>query len=233
MVPAQGMEPAFSRYARTATVLIRPLLMLLVLVLGALWLRHVPALRHVLDGAAEGRQGFAGCMLFLAGATLWCAFGLPRQVAGFAAGLAYGVLGGLGVITVASTVGCLAGFLWARWGGRGWAQRQLGARFARLDGFMTAQPFLSILTLRLLPVGSALLLNLLGGLSGMRVAPFVAATIVGALPQNAMTVLLGSGVQVGAAWQYVLGAGLFVASGVLGLWLWRHARIAAVAGQPR
>ena len=105
MVPAQGMEPAFSRYARTATVLIRPLLMLLVLVLGALWLRHVPALRHVLDGAAEGRQGFAGCMLFLAGATLWCAFGLPRQVAGFAAGLAYGVLGGLGPIRRASCWG--------------------------------------------------------------------------------------------------------------------------------
>ncbi len=205
--------------------------MLLILVVGAIGLRHIPALQHVLDSTDMLRAGLWGRFVFVAGASLWCAFGLPRQAAGFAAGLTYGVAEGLAMITVASTLGCVAGFLWARWGGRSWAQARLGPRFGKLDAFLTHKPFLSILTLRLLPVGSALLLNLLGGVSGMALWPFVAATLLGALPQNAVVVLLGAGVQVGAGWQYGAGALLFALSAGLGVWLWRHARIAAASTQ--
>ncbi|GAN71914.1 DedA family protein [Acetobacter syzygii] len=212
-------------------MLCKPLLMLLILVVGAIGLRHIPALQHVLDSTDMLRAGLWGRFVFVAGASLWCAFGLPRQAAGFAAGLTYGVAEGLAMITVASTLGCVAGFLWARWGGRSWAQARLGPRFGKLDAFLTHKPFLSILTLRLLPVGSALLLNLLGGVSGMALWPFVAATLLGALPQNAVVVLLGAGVQVGAGWQYGAGALLFALSAGLGVWLWRHARIAAASTQ--
>ena len=205
--------------------------MLLILVVGAIGLRHIPALQHVLDSTDMLRAGLWGRFVFVAGASLWCAFGLPRQAAGFAAGLTYGVAEGLAMITVASTLGCVAGFLWARWGGRSWAQARLGPRFGKLDAFLTHKPFLSILTLRLLPVGSALLLNLLGGVSGMALWPFVAATLLGALPQNAVVVLLGAGVLVGAGWQYGAGALLFALSAGLGVWLWRHARIAAASTQ--
>ncbi|WP_231945913.1 TVP38/TMEM64 family protein [Acetobacter ghanensis] len=225
------MEPAPPAPDRSFRVLCKPLLMLLILVVGAIGLRHVPALQHVLDSTDMLRKTPGGWLMFLAGASIWCAFGLPRQAAGFAAGLTYGVAAGLAMITLASTLGCVAGFLWARWGGRSWAQARLGPRFEKLDAFLTHTPFLSILTLRLLPVGSALLLNLLGGVSGMALGPFVAATLVGALPQNAVTVLLGAGVQVGAAWQYGAGALLFALSAGLGLWLWRHARIATVGAQ--
>ncbi|WP_338333272.1 VTT domain-containing protein [Acetobacter sp. LMG 32666] len=225
------MEPAPPAPEQPVRVVFKPLLMLLILVVGAVGLRHVPALEHVLDSTDMLRTGLTGRLVFVLGACVWCAFGLPRQVAGFAAGLTYGVAEGLAMITIASTLGCVAGFLWARWGGRSWAQARLGPRFEKLDAFLTHKPFLSILTLRLLPVGSALLLNLLGGVSGMAVWPFVAATLLGALPQNAVAVLLGAGVQVGAFWQYGAGAGLFALSAVLGLWLWRHARIAGASTQ--
>ncbi|MFT8814597.1 MAG: VTT domain-containing protein [Acetobacter fabarum] len=225
------MEPATPAPEQPARVVFKPLLMLLILVVGAIGLRHVPALEQVLGSTDMLRAGVGGRLVFVAGATVWCAFGLPRQVAGFAAGLTYGVAEGLAMITIASTLGCVAGFLWARWGGRSWAQARLGPRFEKLDAFLTHKPFLSILTLRLLPVGSALLLNLLGGVSGMAVWPFFVATLLGALPQNAVAVLLGAGVQVGAAWQYGAGAGLFAFSAVLGWWLWRHARIARASTQ--
>ncbi|MFT9359790.1 TVP38/TMEM64 family protein [Acetobacter okinawensis] len=226
------MKPPPPAPAYSPKVLFKPVLMLLILVAGAIGLRHVPALEHVLGSTAMLRAGLGGRLVFVAGASVWCAFGLPRQVAGFAAGVTYGVAEGLAMITSASTLGCVAGFLWARWGGRSWAQARLGPRFEKLDAFLTHKPFLSILTLRLLPVGSALLLNLLGGVSGMAVWPFVAATLLGALPQNAVAVLLGAGVQVGSGWQYGLGGALFALSAVLGLWLWRHTRIAVASGQP-
>ncbi|WP_237938638.1 TVP38/TMEM64 family protein [Acetobacter senegalensis] len=215
-----------SSASSSAARFLRPLLMLGLLVAGALLLRNIPALRHMLDSTALLRDGVWGRMVFVGGASLWCAFGLPRQVAGFAAGLAYGVGEGTVMITLASTLGCVAGFLWARWGGQAWARARLGARFARMDAMLSQQPFLSILTLRLLPVGSALLLNLLGGVSGMKLLPFVAATVLGGLPQNLVAVLLGSGIRVDAVWQGVLGGGLFGVSALFGMWLWRKARIA-------
>ncbi|MCP1230203.1 TVP38/TMEM64 family protein [Acetobacter indonesiensis] len=210
------------------TRFLRPLLMLGLLVAGALLMRNIPALHHMLDSTVLLRDGIKGRMMFLAGASLWCAFGLPRQVAGFAAGLAYGVGEGTLMITLASTLGCVAGFFWARWGGQAWARARLGTRFARLDAMLSQQPFISILTLRLLPVGSALLLNLLGGVSGMKVLPFIAATVLGGLPQNLVAVLLGSGIRVDATWQAVLGGGLFIVSALFGMWLWRKARIMAL-----
>ncbi|QEE84323.1 TVP38/TMEM64 family protein [Acetobacter oryzoeni] len=226
MVPLGWMEQHIRPPSRSSVSLLRPLLMLLVLVVGAVGLRHVPALHTMLHGTDVLRQGVWGRMVFLSGAVLWCGFGLPRQVAGFAAGLAYGLWEGLALITIASTLGCLAGFFWARWGGRVWARQKLGQRFAQMDAFLTRQPFSSILTLRLLPVGSALLLNLLGGISGMDVLPFFTATLLGGIPQNLVAVLLGAGVQVGTFWQYAAGGALFVLSGAIGVWLWRHARIA-------
>lgn len=238
MVPAGRMEQTSPSASGPVLRFLRPALMLAFLVAGAVLLRAVPGLRHVLDSTALLRDGVWGRVVFLAGASVWCAFGLPRQVAGFAAGLAYGAVEGTVMITLASTAGCVAGFFWARWGGRQWAQARLGARFARLDAMLSRQPFLSILTLRLLPVGSALLLNLLGGVSGIGVLPFAAATVLGGLPQNVVAVLLGAGVRLDAVWQFVLGGGLFVASGVLGVWLLRRAQVGRIVqdsgqtGQP-
>lgn len=199
--------------------------MLLVLVLGAVLLRHIPGFQSILGSTSYLKAGLWGRCVFLVGATVWCAFGLPRQVAGFAAGLAYGLVEGTLLITLSATAGCVAGFYWARWGGQAWARVRLGQRFARMDAMLTQQPFLSILTLRLLPVGSALLLNILGGVSGMRLLPFVGATVLGGLPQNLVVVLLGSGVKLNAWWQTALGGGLFLASALLGLWLWRRSRL--------
>lgn len=229
MEPAPPSSPVVP--PRPVTRFLRPVLMLGFLVGGALLLRHIPGLRHVLESTDLLRAGLKGRALFLAGAAAWCAFGLPRQVAGFAAGLAYGLWEGTVLITVASTAGCVAGFYWARWGGRDWARTKLGTRFARMDAMLTKQPFLSILTLRLLPVGSALLLNILGGVSGMRLLPFVGGTVLGGLPQNLVAVLLGSGVRLNAVWQTVLGGGLFLVSALFGMWLWRRSTMISLLPQ--
>jgi uncharacterized membrane protein YdjX (TVP38/TMEM64 family) len=231
-IPPRSTPPEAGALWPLVQPFVRPLLMLAVLVAGAVWLRHALWLDQMLHGAGLIREGARGRVVFVAGAGLWCAFGLPRQVAAFAAGLAYGALEGLALVTVASVLGSVCGFYWARWAGLGEVMRagpgRLGKSLVRLDGVLTRQPFLSVLTLRLMPVGSALLLNLLCGLSGMALGPFVLATVLGGLPQNAIAVLLGAGTGVGAAWQYAAAAVLFVLSGMLGVWLWRHSRVATL-----
>ncbi|POF61285.1 hypothetical protein KMAL_30880 [Novacetimonas maltaceti] len=83
-----------------------------------------------------------------------------------------------------------------------------------------------MLVLRLLPVGSAMMLSIAAGLAGARMAGFIAATLLGSLPQTAVFVLVGGGMEVNHQWQVALAVGLFVMSGLGGVWLLRGSRIA-------
>jgi uncharacterized membrane protein YdjX (TVP38/TMEM64 family) len=93
------------------------------------------------------------------------------------------------------------------------------------------------LVVRLLPVGSNALTNLLAGVSSVRALPFFAGSTLGFLPQNLVFALAGSGVNLDPAVRLSVAAILFVISSLLGIWLYRRHRqsvagIAAENGQP-
>lgn len=198
----------------------------------------VLAVRGLGPGLLAGRFGAdataapPGSLLgFAALATLACAVGLPRQAVCFAAGVAFGPLGGTVLAEAATVAACLVDFLWARSVARDWARRKLlrrTRRLADLDRLLERETFTAVLTLRLLPVGNSLILSMLAGLSQARLVPFLLATALGALPQTVVFALLGSGVAVGHVARIVLGVALFAASGALGLLL-MHRRAATVA----
>lgn len=217
-------EPAVTQGGPAAGIgaLARPALMVAAFGLAGLVLRLAPGLHGLMSDTALLRGGVWGRVVFLAVASLFCAVGLPRQVVCFAGGVAYGPLAGAALASLATLVGAMAGFGWARGVGRAAVRRRLTGRMARLDRFVSANPFPAILTLRLLPVGSALMLNLLAGISGAGWRPFVLATLAGSLPQTIVFVLLGSGARIGHGWQAALAAGLFAGSALLGLWLMRR-----------
>ena len=177
--------------------------------------------RSVLDAPAQAGPG-----LFMLAAIAACAFGVPRQAVAYAAGLGYGVWAGCALALAAQVSGCAADFLWARLVAREWAVRRTRGRLARLDRQISRHPFSATLTLRLLPVGSNLLLNLLAGVSAVAAGPFLLASAAGYVPQTLVFALLGSGVRVGRTEQLVLAAALFLLSGLLGAWLLRRVRAA-------
>ncbi len=157
-----------------------------------------------------------------------CAAGVPRQAVAFAGGYVFGPWAGGALALAAQVLGCLADFWWARAVARDWARRRIRGRVARLDAMLAARPFTATLTLRLLPVGNNLALNLLAGVSGMRAGPFLTASLLGYLPQTAVFALAGGGVHVGRTLQLGLGVVLFAASAALGAML--LARGAAAQG---
>lgn len=167
-----------------------------------------------------GEQGPAAFVL-LGGAA--CALGIPRQVVAYAGGLAYGFWVGSALALAAEMIGCAADFWWARWLARRWAARFLArGRMARLDRFLCAHAFRATLTLRLLPLGSNVALNLLAGVSGVAAGPFLVASLLGYVPQTAVFTLLGGGVRVSGAAQMALAAVLLAASVALGVTLLRR-----------
>jgi uncharacterized membrane protein YdjX (TVP38/TMEM64 family) len=173
-------------------------------------------------------DGVRGEVVFILAAALATGVGVPRQSVAFLGGYAFGTVVGTGLALLAQLLGCALGFLWARAVGRGWAERRLNGRFGpRLRPLVETlrhNPFSSTLALRLLPVGNNLALNLLAGLSGIALWPFLAASALGYLPQTIIFALLGKGVRVDGTWQMVLAAALLAVSVGLGLWLLRRQR---------
>ena len=225
---ATASPPQAAQATRTGVSrLLKPLLLLLSLLAVGLLLRALPGgPGGLLPAVSVLRHGVSGRLLFLVAGTLICAVGMPRQAVCFAGGIAYGLLPGVLLSSLATVAGCMLGFFWARLAARDWAHRWLEARaggwLGRLDRFVTARPFNAILTFRLLPVGSSLALNLAAGVLGIGAWPFFAATVLGSLPQTVIFTLLGAGTRIGHTAQIVLALLLFVASGCVGLLLLRR-----------
>ncbi len=207
-----------SAVVRGGLLLWKPALMLAGLLGAGLALRGGWG-RGALDAPAQ-----AGPLAFLLAAAAACAVGVPRQVVAYAAGLGFGTLDGCALALLAEVAGCAADFLWARTVARAWAARRIRGRLARLDRQLSRHPFGATLTLRLLPVGSNLLLNLVAGVSGVAMLPFLLASAVGYVPQTLVFALLGGGVRVDRGAQMVLAGALFVLASALGLWLMRRVR---------
>jgi uncharacterized membrane protein YdjX (TVP38/TMEM64 family) len=199
----------------------RPALLLGGLVAGALAL-HALGRAGGFDPAQLQRafgSGATSMLAFVAIGAAGCAVGVPRQAIAFAAGYLFGFVPGLAAGWAGMLAGLCISFWYARLVGRDWAARRLPPGLRKVDRFVADNPFSATLTLRLLPVGNNLALNLLAGLSGVAFLPFLGGSAVGYLPQAIVFALLGSGVRVEREIQLVLGVLLFVLSAALGLWL--------------
>jgi uncharacterized membrane protein YdjX (TVP38/TMEM64 family) len=204
---------------------VKPMFLLLGLVVAGVVLKTLSGgLKSGLLAQYVVGHGVEGELFFVAGGALLCAVGLPRQALAFAGGYAFGLKLGFTLAMVAQILGCVVDFFWARAIAREWVRGRLGARLARLDGQLSAQPFMASLTLRLLPVGNNVVLSLLAGLSSVGAVPFLAASALGYVPQTLVFALLGGGVQVSHTTQIALGIVLFVLSALLGIVLLRRWR---------
>ena len=185
-------------------VLARPALLLAGLLAAGLALRSGIGRQALTSPAQLGMGGF------LLVATAAGAVGVPRQVVAYAAGLGFGLWLGCLLALLAEVAACMVDFYWARIVARQWAATRIRGRLARLDGALARRPFGLTLTLRLLPVGSNIALNLVAGVSGIATLPFLAASALGYVPQTVVFTLLGTGVGVGQNTQIIVAVALFV-----------------------
>jgi len=193
---------------------------MLVLLVGAGVLLR-PAALAALHGVHNDARG--AIILVLAGG-LTTAVGLPRQVLAFSAGFVFGAPAGMACALLGQIFGCLLDYIAAATIVGAWARSHFAGRWRRLDRFIIAQPFTATLTLRLLPVGSNVALNLLAGVTGVRPLPFLAGSLIGYVPQTVIFALLGSGVHVAERAQVISGLALFAVSAALGVVLWQRGR---------
>jgi uncharacterized membrane protein YdjX (TVP38/TMEM64 family) len=169
-------------------------------------------------------KGLGGELLFVALGALATGIGLPRQVVSGLAGYAFGLAFGSLLALLATVVGCIGTFYYARLLARGPMQRRFSGRVRKLDDFLHDNTISMTLLIRMLPVGSNIATNLAAGVSSVRIVPFISGSIIGYLPQTVIFALLGSGVAVDPELRISLSVILFVASALLGVYLYRHFR---------
>jgi uncharacterized membrane protein YdjX (TVP38/TMEM64 family) len=179
--------------------------------------------RGWIDSNVRG-NGLHGYGLFLATGALMTAIGLPRQVVSFFGGYAFGVLAGLLLGALASLGGCILTFYYARLFGRGLVRRVFPAKLQGFDDFIRGHPFSMTLLVRLLPVGSNLVTNLIAGVSRIPKLAFFGGSFVGYLPQTLVFALAGSGLTVESKWQIGMSVVLLIISGLIGIRLYRRMR---------
>ncbi len=196
-----------------------------VLVFVAL-LQKLPFVHRLLVSAPHWRETPYAVVWFLVLAVPYSALGLPRQALCAASGLAFGVWSGVGLSSIAYVCGALLAYGWARFlapvKARHGLRARLDHRYKTVVRVLHRQPFGAVLMLRLMPVGSAVLVSLASGLFEVPALPFAVATGLGGLPQTVVFALIGSGTQFGHWVQLFLAGALFVLSGVLGVILLRY-----------
>ncbi|GBR51836.1 hypothetical protein AA106555_0704 [Neokomagataea thailandica NBRC 106555] len=189
-------------------------------------LQKLPIVHRLLADAPHWRETPHVTLWFLLLAVPYSALGLPRQALCAAAGLAFGVLNGVILASIAYVCGALLAYGWARVlapsKARQGLRTKLDQRYVTVVRILQRQPFGAVLMLRLMPVGSAVLVSLASGLFDVPVVPFVIATGLGGLPQTVVFALIGGGTQLGHWTQLLLAGALFVVSGILGVLLLRY-----------
>ena len=132
----------------------------------------------------------------------------------------FGVGWGLLLVSFASTLGATLAFLSARFLLRDWVSRRFGDKLATFEAGMAKDGAFYLLSLRLIPLFPFFLVNLLMGLTPIRVSTYYWVSQLGMLPGTFVYVLAGSELASLTSTGNILSPGLVAALTLLGLMPW-------------
>ncbi|MEJ2056647.1 MAG: TVP38/TMEM64 family protein [Desulfofustis sp.] len=121
------------------------------------------------------------------------ALSLPgAAVMTLAGGALFGLFVGTVVVSFASTIGATCAFLASRFFLRDWVQGRFGARLQTVNEGMRKEGAFYLFSLRLIPVFPFFIINLLMGLTKMRVGTYFWVSQLGMLPATAVYLNAGN-----------------------------------------
>lgn len=138
--------------------------------------------RADLRAYTQAHYAFAAAA-FVALYVLQTMFSLPGgALMSLAGGFLFGSVFGTLFIAVGATAGATLAFLAARYVLRDWIENKFGARLEPIQIGFANNAFNYLLTLRLIPLFPFFLINLVAGLTRMKITTYILATGIGILP---------------------------------------------------
>ncbi|MEB6606270.1 FAD-dependent oxidoreductase [Aeromonas sanarellii] len=132
----------------------------------------------------------------------------------------FGIPWGLLLVSFASTLGATLAFLSARFLLRDWVAGRFGDKLASVQAGMAKDGAFYLLSLRLIPLFPFFLVNLVMGLTPIRVSTYYWVSQLGMLPGTFVYVLAGSELATLTSTGNILSPGLVAALTLLGLMPW-------------
>ncbi|QOL26195.1 VTT domain-containing protein [Thalassotalea sp. LPB0316] len=148
--------------------------------------------------------------------------GLPRQFAAIACGYILGQWHGMLVGLVAATTACFFTAILARTLFANVVTKKFAKQQQAIYQFLSVNEFTKALIIRLLPVGSNFLTNVIAGSCRIKLTPFVAGSALGFIPQMLVFSLVGAGVKLSSGAHLAVAGGLFLLALILGVWLYQQ-----------
>ncbi|WP_250884214.1 VTT domain-containing protein [Glaciecola sp. XM2] len=169
-------------------------------------------------------NGLLGGVYFILVAGMLTACGAPRQLMAFLGGYAFGFVAGALLSTIATVMGCMLAFFASRLLIRPIIRRKFSRQVVRIDNFLYRNPFRKTMIIRLLPVGSNIMTNLLAGSTAVKPSAFFAGSALGYVPQMVIFALLGKGLFIGSEWKIAVSIALLLISSFLSVSLYKKNR---------
>jgi uncharacterized membrane protein YdjX (TVP38/TMEM64 family) len=176
--------------------------------------------------AKDSSQTFNTLLLFLF-LSLATSIGLPRQIAALVAGINLGAFIGMMLATLATTLGCLITFSVARYLLSAKITQKYPVQLTKLSEFLGERTFLKAIVIRILPLGSNFITNIIAGVSKVSIFAYVGGSFVGFIPQMVIFSLAGSGIRLGAQNELIASLALFVIALLLTTYLVKKHRAIA------
>jgi uncharacterized membrane protein YdjX (TVP38/TMEM64 family) len=182
---------------------VKPILLLLV-VIAAVWayerfggelsLESLAARESDLRAAKDSHPAAAYGLVFLVYAMV-TGLSIPGAAAlSLVVGWFFGFLGGVILVSCASTTGAAIAFLLSRYFFRDLIQRRFAQRLIAVNEALTREGTFYLFTLRLIPIVPYFVVNLVMGLTRMRLGTFWLVSQVGMLPGTCVYLYAGSSV---------------------------------------
>lgn len=110
-------------------------------------------------------------------------------------GMLFGPLTGTVFTLFGFTAGSVITFYLARGFGKGWAQRTLGNKYDKYDGYISKDSFCSVFLMRVVPILPFDVVSCIAGMSRTRLDKYILATLIGSLPGVFIYVFFGDSVK--------------------------------------
>ena len=157
-------------------------------------------------------------VLFILIYVLQTSFSLPgATIMTLAGGFLFGSLWGPLYVNIGATTGATLAFLAARYLFHQWVERKFGDRLGPIQDGFARNAFSYLLTLRLIPFFPFFLVNLLSGLTRVKVSTYVVATAVGIIPGSVVYTFAGRQLGTINALSELVSPRLLLAFSLLGL----------------
>jgi uncharacterized membrane protein YdjX (TVP38/TMEM64 family) len=203
-------DPAAVRVRRRAAWLRLGVLLVLVVVAGSLVLLtdglSIAALREQV-----ARWGPVAPVLFALLYALATVLLLPGTPLTLAAGVLFGPLVGAVTALIGATLGATGAFLLGRAVGRRAVEELAGERVQAVDRHLGERGFVSVLVVRLIPLFPFNVVNLVAGITAVRLPTYVAATAIGIVPGVAILASTGGALDDPTSPRFLASLGAYLA----------------------